>query len=42
MELKAGASHFGTFVKDKGLKPLVLGFGKLGLRQSEMLPLKAL
>lgn len=29
-----GASHFGTFGKDKGIKPLVLGLGKLGLRQA--------
>ncbi|BBC26941.1 hypothetical protein ABRG53_c102 (plasmid) [Pseudanabaena sp. ABRG5-3] len=39
MWIMRGASHFGTFGKDKELKPLVLGLGKLGLRQSEMLPI---
>ncbi|BBC26443.1 hypothetical protein [Pseudanabaena sp. ABRG5-3] len=38
-QIAEGASHFGTFGKDKWLKPLVLGLGKLGLRQSEMLPI---
>jgi hypothetical protein len=33
-----GVFHFRTFGKDKGLKPLVLEFIKLGLGKSEMLP----